>query len=87
MQLTRMLCGPYSTARLRASWKSAAFEMLYAPITGEPRRPPIDETITMAPSRRSIISGTTIEMSQWLAITLLSRIFRNWSSLMPASGP
>src|SRR5271165_1384182 len=28
MQLTRTLCGPNSTARLRASWKSAALEML-----------------------------------------------------------
>ena len=30
------------------------------------------------PSLRSIISGATIWISQWLATTLLSRILRNW---------
>ena len=39
------------------------------------------------PSFRSIICGTTIEINQLLATMLLSRIFRNWSSEMPPSGP
>ena len=33
------------------------------------------------------ISGATMVISQWLAMTLLSRILRNWSSEIPAIGP
>ncbi|MNN28586.1 hypothetical protein D3C81_1421640 [compost metagenome] len=77
MQLTRTLCGPNSTARLRASWKSAALEMLYTPMVGEPRRPPIDDTMMIEPSLRSIICGATIWISQWLEMTLLSSTLRN----------
>jgi len=54
---------------------------------GEPRRPPIELTMMTAPSFRSIISGTTMLMSQWLDTMLLSRILRNWSSAIPAIGP
>ena len=49
--------------------------------------PPTDETMMIEPSPRSSISGATIAISQWLAMTLLSRILRNWSSLIPAIGP
>ena len=35
----------------------------------------------------AIIPGATMVMSQWLDRMLLSRILRNWSSLIPASGP
>ena len=61
--------------------------MQYAPITVEPFSPPIDEMMVIEPSPRSSISGATIEISQWLATMLLSRILRNASSLIPASGP
>src|SRR5271165_2043013 len=50
-------------------------------------RPPIEDTITTEPSLRSIIPGAAIWTSQWFASTLLSRIFRNWSSEMPPIGP
>ena len=53
----------------------------------EPFSPPIEDTMMMEPSLRAIICGTTIEISQLLATMLLSRIFLNWSSEMPASGP
>ena len=39
------------------------------------------------PSLRAIICGTTMLTTQLLATMLLSRIFRNWSSEMPPSGP
>ena len=57
MQLTRMLSGPHSTAKLRANCMSAALEMLYAPMTAEPCKPPTDETNTMAPSFLAFMSG------------------------------
>ena len=56
-------------------------------MTGEPRRPPIEETIITAPSLRARISGTTIEISQLLAMMLFSRILRKASSEICASGP
>ena len=49
--------------------------------------PPTDETMMIDPSPRSSISGAAIEISQWLAMTLLSRILRNCSSEIPAIGP
>src|SRR5947199_8182760 len=54
-QLTRTPFGPHSPARLRHNPKSAALEIPYAPITVEPRRPPIEETIHTEPPPRAAI--------------------------------
>src|SRR5437899_2562612 len=52
MQLTRTLRGPHSTARLRASCMSAAFETAYIPSFSEPRSPAILETRIALPFPR-----------------------------------
>ena len=49
--------------------------------------PPIDETMMIEPSPRSSISGAAMAISQWLAMTLLSRILRNCSSRDPRHRP
>ena len=56
-------------------------------MTVEPFKPPIDDTMMIEPSLRSIMPGAAIWISQLLAITLLSRILRNCSSVMPDIGP
>ena len=56
-------------------------------MTGEPFSPPMDETMMMAPSPRASICGAANWISQWLETMLLSKILRNWSSVMPACGP
>ena len=55
----------------------AEHDLMGRPITGLLRRPSIDETMITAPSFRSIISGTTMLISQWFETMLLSRILRN----------
>ena len=52
-----------------------------------PCNPPIDEMMTTDPRPAVRMSGITIWISQWLDRMLLSRILRNWSSLIPLIGP
>ena len=50
-ELTRTPRGPSSTARVRVSMISAAFEAEYAAAPGAAARPPMDATLTTDPPR------------------------------------
>src|SRR6185437_8989865 len=52
--------GPHSTAMLRTSARSAAFEMPYNPSVAEPRSPPTEDTMMKDPPPRSAIKGHVI---------------------------
>jgi len=83
MQFTRILCLPYSQARLRASCMSPPSKShrrrARSSLEAADRRDDGDRTILALDHLRHHQRD-----QQWLATMLLSRILRNWSSEMPA---
>ena len=78
---------PHSTEMLRASCRSAALEMAYAPSVSDPMNPAIELMMMTEPPPRSAICGMTMLDSQKLLRTLLAMTRSNASSGMSSDRP
>ena len=58
MQLTRMLSGPNSIAKLSVNPTSANFADEYGVRSGNPKRPADDDKFTIEPPRDAFSAGT-----------------------------
>src|SRR5690606_37151284 len=78
--LTRTPKAPSSAASACVRPFSPNFDAQYEVLAGSPRFPAMEETITMLPSRRSIIPGTIARATRKAPSRLMSRVAIHWSS-------